>query len=95
VRTHKRWTFEMLNHHETHVALDAAQGCPHLKKREKQAKRRTAGKSMLRFQTFNCGFDCTGQIDKNTGLTGFSTNLQWIFIKLTNNRRTRKNGKNT
>jgi hypothetical protein len=26
---------EPLNHHETHVALDAAQGCPHLKKGRK------------------------------------------------------------
>jgi hypothetical protein len=48
VRTHKRWTFEMLNHHETHVALDAAQGCPHLKKREKQAITMASMKSRFR-----------------------------------------------
>jgi hypothetical protein len=49
VRTHKRWTFEMLNHHETHVALDAAQGCPHFKKRrKKQAITMASMKSRLR-----------------------------------------------
>jgi hypothetical protein len=38
----------MLNHHETHVALDAAQGCPHLKKREKQAITMASMKSRFR-----------------------------------------------